>query len=260
MNKRQILTGILTVSSIFALGCETTQTTSTANAESTKVAAAHASPYDKPGFVTEVEDGRLWVLKPGEKMSEKHISMIGAGPSGMTIRALSKETAQAYLAAKPGFTTEMEDGRLWVLKGDQKKSEKRISFIGAGPMGLTILAQDKDTVLAYLAEKPGFITEIEDGRLWVLKGDQKKSEKHISLIGTGPMGVTIRAHDKDTALEYLAATEGFETSIKDGRLWVLRDGEKESEKHITLIGAGPMGLTIKAVDRNTANAYLAANN
>jgi NADPH-dependent glutamate synthase beta subunit-like oxidoreductase len=178
----------------------------------------------------------------------------------MTIRALSSETAKEYIVAKPGFTTEIEDGRLWVLKGDQKKDEKRISFIGAGPMGMTIYAQDKDTVLAYLAQKPGFITEVEDGRLWVLKGDQKKDEKRVTLIGAGPMGVSILAESKDTALEYLASTPGFETFIKDGRLWVLKDGEKESEKHITLIGAGPMGLTVKAVDRNTANAYLAAIN
>lgn len=260
MNKRQVLTGILTITSIFALGCESAQTTSTANADTTKMAAAQHSPYDKPGFKTEVEDGRLWVFRDGEEMSEKHISLIGAGPSGMTIRALSKETAQAYLVAKPGFNTEIEDGRLWVLKGDQQKGEKRISFIGAGPMGMTILAQNKDTVIEYLGTKEGFETFVKDGRLWVLKGDQKESEKHISLIGVGPMGCTIKAADKDTAMEYLTAVPGFNTEIKDGRLWVLRDGETESEKHITLIGAGPMGLTIKAVDRGTANAYLAAVN
>lgn len=259
MNKRQIITGVLTISSLFAFGCEMAQTTAAVNADTSKVAAMH-SPYDKPGFKTEIEDGRLWVLKPGEEPSEKHISLIGAGPVGMTIRALDKKTALEYLVAKPGFETEIEDGRLWVLKDGEEKDEKRISFIGAGPMGMTIYAQSKDTVIEYLGEKPGFKTEVEDGRLWVLKSGEVPSEKHISLIGAGPLGVTLRALDKQTALEYLTAVPGFETMIKDGRLWVLRDGQKESEKHITLIGAGPMGMTVKALDRQTANAYLAAIN
>ena len=54
--------------------------------------------HAKPGFVTIEEEGRLWVLKPGEKPSEKHVTLVGAGPDGMTIKALSKETAEAYIA------------------------------------------------------------------------------------------------------------------------------------------------------------------
>ncbi|MFG0250015.1 MAG: hypothetical protein ACF8OB_14095 [Phycisphaeraceae bacterium JB051] len=260
MNKRQVLTGILTISSIFALGCEATQTTSTANAEPTKAVAKATSPFDKAGFSTEVVDGRLWVFKPGQAHSEKHISLIGAGPMGMTIRALDKETAQEYIAAKPGFTTEVEDGRLWVLKDGEKKAEKRISFIGAGPMNMTIYGQSKDTVVEYLASKPGFEVEMIDGRLWVFKSGQSHSEKHITLIGAAPMNTSLKALDKETALEYLAAAPGFETKIEDGRIWVFAPGQEHSEKHITLIGAGPMNMTVKALDRATANAYLAAVN
>lgn len=257
MNNRQVITGILTITSIFALGCESTQITSTAQANPAKVAKA-AGPYDKAGFHTHVIDGRLWVLKDGQKESEKHISLIGAGPAGMTIRALSKETALEYITAKDGFTTSIEDGRLWVLKGDQKIAEKRITLIGAGPNGMTILAQDKETVLEYLATKPGYNTHVQDGRIWVLKDGQKESEKHITLIGAGPMGASVKALDKTTAQEYVAATPGFTTHIEDGRLWVFKEGQKHSEKHITLIGAGPMGMTVKAIDRQTANAYLAS--
>jgi hypothetical protein len=260
MNKRQVLTGILTISSIFALGCEATQTTSTASAESTKAVAKSTSPYDKAGFTTEVVDGRLWVFKPGQSHSEKHISLIGAGPMGMTIRALDKETAQEYIVAKEGFTTEIEDGRLWVLKAGEEKSEKRISYIGAGPMNMTILAQSKDAVVEYLAAKPGYDVQMIDGRLWIFKPGQKHSEKHITLIGAGPMYTSIKALDKETALEYMAAAPGFETKIEDGRIWVFAPGQEHSEKHITLIGAGPMNMTVKAIDRATANAYLAAIN
>tara|TARA_Y100000589_G_C27085455_1_gene601537 strand:+ start:255 stop:1034 length:780 start_codon:yes stop_codon:yes gene_type:complete len=259
MNKRQVLTGILTITTIFALGCETAQTTSTANAESTKV-TAHQDPFDKPGFKTEIEDGRLWILKDGEEMSEKHISLIGAGPAGMTIRALSKDTASEYMAAKPGFHTELEDGRLWVLKDGEEKAEKRISFIGAGPMGMTIYGQSKDTVVEYLGTKPGFETKMIDGRLWVFKDGQAHSEKHITLIGAGPLNTSIKALDRETAQEYMAAAPGFKTDIVDGRIWVFAPGQTHSEKHITLIGAGPMNMTVKAIDRATASKYLAAVN
>ena len=189
-----------------------------------------------------------------------HISLIGVGPMGMTIRALDKETAQEYIAAKPGFHTSVEDGRLWVLKDGEEKSEKRISFIGAGPMNMTILAQSKDTVVEYLASKPGYEVEMIDGRLWVFKPGESHSEKHITLIGAGPMNTSIKALDKQTAMEYLAAAPGFETKIEDGRIWVFAPGQEHSEKHITLIGAGPMNMTVKALDRATATAYLAAVN
>jgi hypothetical protein len=215
-------------------------------------------PFDKPGFVTAVEDGRLWVLKPGQEKHEKHITLIGAGPGGMTIKALDKNTALEYVATKPGFRVAVEDGRLWVLKPDQEPHEKHITLIGAGPGGMTIKALDKDTALEYVAAKPGFSVHVEDGRLWVLKPGQEKGEKHVTLIGAGPRGMTIKALSKDTALEYVATKPGFEVTIEDGRLWVLKPGQEKHEKHVTRIGAGPNGMTVKAVDRDTLDAYLAA--
>lgn len=71
-----------------------------ASASARQQTEAEASPYDKPGFTTEVEKGRLWVLAEGQKKSEKHITMVGAGPRGMTIKALDRETAMAYLDAR----------------------------------------------------------------------------------------------------------------------------------------------------------------
>lgn len=103
-----------------------------------------------------------------------------------------------------------------------------------------------------------FRTEVEDGRLWVMQGNQQKSDKHVTLIGKGPGGMTIKAPDKDTAYAFLAYRKGFVTEIEDGRLWVLRDGQEKAEKHVTVIGKGPAGLTIKALDRETIDAYLAA--
>lgn len=72
-------------------------------------ATAFADQYDKAGFVTKVQDGRLWVFKEGSKdladmqkdgLPEKSEMRIGAGPDGMTIKAPSDAVIQAYLDAK----------------------------------------------------------------------------------------------------------------------------------------------------------------
>lgn len=67
------------------------------------------SQYDKSGFVTKIEDGRLWVFAAGSKelaAFEQHgeptiaVSRIGEGPEGMTLRGPSSEVLDAYQAAK----------------------------------------------------------------------------------------------------------------------------------------------------------------
>lgn len=67
-----------------------------------------AGEYDKPGFVTEVEDGRLWVFKEGsESLAQfrehgepaKQFTLIGAGPDGMTVKAARQETLDEYMKA-----------------------------------------------------------------------------------------------------------------------------------------------------------------
>lgn len=71
--------------------------------------ALAASPHDKPGFYTQIEDGRLWVFKEGSKELEQftahgepavNVSRIGEGPEGMTLKAPSQEVLEAYLAEK----------------------------------------------------------------------------------------------------------------------------------------------------------------
>jgi hypothetical protein len=65
--------------------------------------------YDKPGFVTEVKENRLWVFRTNSKeLAEfkQHgelktmVTRIGAGLNGMTIRAADAETIEAYAKAK----------------------------------------------------------------------------------------------------------------------------------------------------------------
>ncbi len=79
--------------------------------------SAHASPegeaagqkYNKPGYVTIVEKGRLWVFPEGSKelatfrqSGEPTVSVIkvGEGPDGMTIKSYSSDVIDAYKAAK----------------------------------------------------------------------------------------------------------------------------------------------------------------
>ena len=65
--------------------------------------------YDKPGYKTFVEDGRLWVFAEGSDGLKsylasgepaKSVTVLGKGPGGMTIKSVDKETIDAYLAAK----------------------------------------------------------------------------------------------------------------------------------------------------------------
>ena len=39
-----------------------------------------------------------------------------AGPNNITLKGADEETLQAYIAAKTGFDTTIEDGRIWVFR------------------------------------------------------------------------------------------------------------------------------------------------
>lgn len=147
---------------------------------------------------------------------------------------------------------------------------KRIGVI----MAVLLLAGAALAMAGTKFDKPGFVTEMEDGRLWVfLDGSKELGQfrehgelaKHIIRPGAGPEGMTLKAPDAETADAYLLAKPGFVVMIEDGRLWVFRDGSKELgqfrehgelAKHIIRPGAGPGGMTLKAPDAETADAYL----
>jgi acylphosphatase len=71
-------------------------------------ALSFAIEYNLPGFVTEIEDGRLWVFKKDSKELEefkkhgepaKQFTNIGAGPNGMTVKSADQGTLDEYLKA-----------------------------------------------------------------------------------------------------------------------------------------------------------------
>ena len=248
--------------------------------------------HRKPGFVTWVEDGRLWVfgltsvdaadfVKSGDLA--KSVTRIAAGPNGMSVRSSDAETIDAYLTAKPGFATFIVDGRLWVLvPGTEAHAEflksgepaKSVTRVGAGPNGMTVRSGDIETIDAYLASKDGFATFVVDGRLWVFKADSEglvefkahgEPAKSVTRVGAGPNGMTMRSDEVETIDAYLSAKGGFETFIVDGRLWVFRSGAEElaefqkfgePAKSVTRVGAGPNGMTVRSVDGATIDAYL----
>jgi hypothetical protein len=148
-------------------------------------------------------------------------------------------------------------------------------FLGCATTHASQAAGD-DRAKAAAYAKPGFHTEMEDGRLWVFRENSEALEdfkrqgelaKHVIRPAAGPGGVTVKGPDAETITLYLAAKPGFHLEMEDGRLWVFKEGAKELKdfhamgelaKHVIRPGAGPGGLTLKAPDAETLDAFLAA--
>jgi hypothetical protein len=185
--------------------------------------------------------------------------------------------------AKCGFVARVDEGRLWVFRTgsadlvDFAKSgelAKCVTQLGVGPMGMTVRAPDAETIQDYLVCRPGFVTKVDDGRLWVFRtgaaelADFEKSgelAKCVTQVSAGPSGMTLKGPDAETLDAYKYAKPNFITFVEDGRLWVFRAGsaeladfQKHGElaKHVIRPGAGPDGMTIKAPDAETLEAYL----
>lgn len=161
---------LLTVAALFA-ACQSSPMANGAGAEANAAAQAAEAAYDKPGFVTKVVGGRLWVFaadsadyadfcRHGEPT--KSVNRIGAGPNGMTVRAPDFATIDAYTLAKAGFVTKNIDGRIWVFAAGSKDYDdfcktgepaKCVTRIGAGPNGETIRSTDAAVIDAWLAAK-----------------------------------------------------------------------------------------------------------
>lgn len=260
------------------------------NAKETDMTSASSAKAQ--GFVTAEEDGRLWVFRDGSKdLKEfqtqgelaKHVTRPGAGPGGITLKGPDNDTLIEYLGARPGFETKVVDGRLWVFRqGDKEWAKfndgvelaKHVTRPGAGPLRSTLKAPDNETILDYLGARPGFVTRVVEGRMWVFKNGSKELAefdkggelaKHVTRPGAGPLGTTLKAPDNETIIEFLSTLPGFHAQVVDGRLWVFRKGCKELEefatggelaKHVTRPGAGPLGTTLKTPDSETADSFV----
>jgi hypothetical protein len=299
---RRFTTLMLTtaVASLTLVGCQSgpsTTTTAHGAAENvSSVVTSHdhfAAAHVRPGYITFEDEGRLWVFAAESKgvtdflahgEPAKSVTWIGEGPGGMSLKSDEADTMLGYIASKPGYRVFVDDGRLWVfnetsdaLKEYLQHGEpaKSVTWIGEGPRGATLRSDSAETLLAYLAAKPGYREFVQDGRVWIFKADSKElaeflkhgePAKSVTWIGEGPRGTTLRSESAETLLAYLAAKPGYAVFIEDGRVWVFREGSKElaefekfgePAKSVTRIGEGPRGATIRSDSTETLMAYLA---
>jgi hypothetical protein len=120
------------------------------------------------------------------------------------------------------------------------------------------------------------VWEDKDGRQWVFlekKQDKellaflggKESAKKVTRVGAGIGGKTLQAVDASALDAYAAWKPGFVVRVdKDGRVYVFKEGAKELAdfdkqgelaKHVTRVGAGPGGATLKGPDNETLDAW-----
>jgi hypothetical protein len=106
---------------------------------------------------------------------------------------------------KPGFATELADTLLWVLAEGQTRSAAPETLVGAGPLGLTLVANDRTTALTYLATRPGFRCRVEgeDVRIWQVTAGELPPATPASRADAGPLGTTLHAPDEATLILYL---------------------------------------------------------
>ena len=253
------------------------------------------SIYDRPGFVTTIKDGRLWVMRSGTPEASamlnegrtpvNQVIRPAVGPAGMTVRAIDHQDIIEYLGTRPGFRVFEHNGRLWVYRADSpdlaKAAEGRhpVNHVIrplAGPAGITLRASDIEIINDYIAAKPGFITGVKDGRIWVFAQDDpagaeflatgKTPVNHVIRPNAGPLGMTVRSPDADVLVRYIIAREGFVTGIVDGRIWVFPAHSSEADEflvsgktpvnHVIRPNAGPLGMTVRATDASILDAYL----
>jgi hypothetical protein len=134
-----------------------------------EVAQHKESAWDRPGYVTFEEGGRLWVFAAGSqdlaKFKEhgepvKMVVLPGAGPNGMTLKGTDRKVMLEYALSKPGFQVFVDDGRLWVFAAgspdlakflEHGEPAKMVVRPGAGPRGMTLKSVDGSVLDAYMA-------------------------------------------------------------------------------------------------------------
>jgi len=190
-----------------------------------------------------------------------------------------------------GFRAYEEGERLWVFAEgaaaekeflDKGEPAKRVTRIGGGPGGRTIMGDENSVLVAYsLAWKhtrPGFVVlPTADGRLWVFAPGSAELEEHrggtelakrATLVGAGPEGRTLLGGDAALLKSYAGACRyslpGFEAREEGGRIWVFRAGSAdlqeflakgEPSKRVTKIGTGPEGRSLMGADAGTLDDY-----
>lgn len=254
--------------------------------------ASRAASHERPGFSTYDVDGRLWIFREDSQAEAAflddgppaaHVTRPGAGPGGLTLKAVDDDVLLEWAAVRDGFEVRWRDDVLWVFEprslelaefdeGTQPRSS--VSRPSGGPFGSPVRATDEAVLSAYLYGKAGFEVFAQDGRLWVFEAESENAvafrlgdlpEQRVSFPGAGPDGLTVESPRREVALEYLCRRDGFHTRIVDGRLWVFRADDPEWERferegaileRVTLPLAGPLGTTLVGSEREALDRYL----
>ncbi len=248
----------------------------------------------RDGYFVEVEGSVVWVLEIGSRAladfvrtgeTSESFTMVAAGPAGRSLRSVDRETLLEYLTAKPGFVTIGDEGRVWVFRDGSPELEafrarggldERVTLLGAGPMNATLLASDRETILEWMAARPGFAVIADEGRLWVFEEGSEALEtfrrdgrldERVTVIGAGPRNASVQSTDRATILRWMGAAEGFEVHVRGDVLWVFDAGSaraqafgrgEEPAEPVTRAGAGPMGTRVSSDDADTLRRYLHA--
>lgn len=148
--------------------------------------------------------------------------------------------------------------------------------LGMGSRGAA-RAQEQVEAAATNYDRPGFATRMHRGRLWVFaEGSEalaafdaggRTPAVHTVRPLAGPDNLTVCSPDTNDLIRYLTWRPGFETRIHRERLWIFPVGAEELARfdaeqrvpatHVIRPLAGPMGMTIIAVDAEILDAYLA---
>ncbi len=209
------------------------------------------------------------------------------GPSSNTVESIpaSASRPDVELFTRPGYVTELRDERLWVFMEDSAEYEqflrvgepaKTVTRIRTGPGGISLRSSDRETLIGYENSTLWHHARVIDGRLWIFdneKEDFRELTKHgapserVTFVGRGPERMTLCAIERETLHDWMYRMPGFHTEVVDGRLWVLVKGTEELDqflevgelaKSVTLIKAGPGGISLRGPSRETLHAYLAA--
>jgi hypothetical protein len=98
---------------------------------------------------------------------------------------------------------------------EKGKPARHVLRPGAGPDGLTLKSTESETILEYVATKPGFYVNVDkDGRIWVFAEgsedlasykEKGKPARHVVRPAAGPFGTTLKAVGFDVLDAYQAA-------------------------------------------------------
>jgi hypothetical protein len=122
----------------------------------------------------------------------------------------------------PGYTTIVEDGRLWVFETGsadlakfltEGEPAKIVVLPAMGPDGMTLKGTEREVMMEFALTKPGFTVILEEGRLWVFRtgsADLAQFHEHgepakiVVRPGAGPRNITLKSVDGGILDTYMA--------------------------------------------------------